>query len=623
MPVRGRGGIIESRKDGSLKRFYLSLLADAALDQKVEVFSSVTMGRSHGNDMAFTGDEYSIVSARHALVALKGASLWLRDLDSTNGTFVGKTRVTERELLGGEIIMLGPDGPAMRVEVADVPDPDPGSLTLPGGPRETTTMMASELGLFARQPHQAGNRSLILEMAKRLRGTNSPQEVMHGLMRDPERLARLLQGGVKPERVADWLGGIGSRFARSRKRILWIGGTLGGIALVGLSVLGWQNFSYRQKLKRQGDLLAQIHELEKGLDAPAKAGEDSPERAHAVHQLLDAEKQLFQLREKLKLPDRASTYRDPLGADVHRVFEELGKKGFIVPESFIKTVREQIGYFTAPGNRATLARCFARKARFETVIRQELLKRNLPPDFLYIAMQESLLDTTAQSANDARGLWQLVPETAREFDLDVPEDWKALPPARDERTRPRASTRAAASYLHTLYSEFGDAALAMAAYNAGAGKMRKTLRRIEDPVNDRDFWYIYRMGYMAAETREYVPKIMAMILIDRNRPKFGFHPAPKSAPRATANQIAAKSTGTKPGAAPAASAGTKSPGLPVAAKPVGTAKESVKTQSQKTRPANAQVQKAQPRKAEASKAKSAKAVPSPSAAAKPGVLVPR
>jgi pSer/pThr/pTyr-binding forkhead associated (FHA) protein/soluble lytic murein transglycosylase-like protein len=520
--------MIKSRKDGSLKRFFLTVLDGAPLARKVEVFASVTLGRSHGNDLAFTGDEHGIVSARHALVALKGSSLWLRDLDSTNGTFVGKTRVTERELLGGEIIMLGPDGPAMRVEVIDVPEEPHGSETLLAKGRETTTMMASELGLLARQAvRRDGNRSLILEMARRLRSTNSPQEVMQGLLRDPERLARLLQGGVMPERVADWLGGIGTRFARSRRRILWIGGTLGGFALAAVSILGWQNYSYRQKLKRQGDLLAQIHELEKGLDAPAAAGEDSPARARAVHQLLAAEKQLFQLREKLKLPDRAPTYRDPLGAQVHQVLEELGKRAFIVPESFIKTVQEQIDYFTAPGNRSTLARCFARKPRYEALIRQELRKKNLPADFLYIAMQESLLDTAAESGNDARGLWQMVPETAREFDLKVPDDWQAEPAALDERTRPRASTRAAADYLHTLYSEFGDAALAMAAYNAGASKLRKTLRRIDDPVNDRDFWYIYRMGYMSQETREYVPKIIAKILIDRNREKYGFPPEEK------------------------------------------------------------------------------------------------
>ncbi|MDB5051162.1 MAG: Lytic transglycosylase catalytic [Fibrobacteres bacterium] len=506
-----------------MKRFFLEVLNGSAGGAKLEVVSSVTLGRSHANDLAFTGDEAGIVSGRHALVALKSQTLWLRDLDSTNGTFVGKVRVSERELLGGEIIMLGPDGPAMRVEVADVAESAAGADTLLAKSRQTTSMSAAEVGLLAAKKKGNGNKSLILEMARRLRSSNSPQEVMQGMMRDPERLARLLQGGVNPERVAGWLGGIGSTSARSRKRILWIAGVSGTAALIALSVLGWQNFSYRAKIRKQGDLLGQIHVLEQGLDGFAGGGDEkSADRARLVHQLLSAEKQLFQIREKLKLPDRVPTYRDPLGGDVHQLLEELGKKGFIVPESFIKSVQEQIDYFTKPGNRATLSRCFVRKPRFERLIHQELERMKLPPDFLYIAMQESLLDSAAQSGNDARGLWQMVPETAREFDLKVPEDWKTQNPQKDERTRPRASTRAAAKYLHMLYSEFGDAALAMAAYNAGAGKMRKTLRRIEDPVNDRDFWYIYRMGMMSPETREYVPKIIAMILIDRNRAKYGF-----------------------------------------------------------------------------------------------------
>ncbi len=506
-----------------MKRFFLEVLDASAGGAKVEIRSSVTLGRHIGNDLAFTGEDAGIVSARHALVALKNRTLWLRDLDSTNGTFVGKVRVTERELLGGEIISLGPDGPALRVAVAEGEEPAGGSCDRPNG-RETTSMSAAEVGLLSRQAgYGGGNKSLILEMARRLRGGNGQQEVMQGLLRDPERLARLLQGGVMPERVADWLGGIGSAFARSRKRILWMGGLLGTAAFAALSVLAWQNLSYRAKIRKQGDLLGQIHALEQGLDGFAGTGDEkAAEKARLVHKLLAAEKQLLQLREKLNAPDRAATYSEPLGADVHQVLEELGKKGFMVPESFIGSVREQIDYFVKPGNRATLERCFARKPRFEKLIRQELERMKLPADFLYIAMQESLLDSAAQSGNDARGLWQMVPETAREFDLKVPDDWKTLPLRQDERTRPRPATRAAARYLHTLYSEFGDAALSMAAYNAGSGKMRKTLRRIEDPINDRDFWYIYRMGFMSPETREYVPKIIAMILIDRNRGKYGF-----------------------------------------------------------------------------------------------------
>lgn len=505
-----------------MKRFFLEVLNGPAGGEKVEVSSSITLGRGHGNDLAFTGEDAGIVSARHALVALKSRTLWLRDLDSTNGTFVGKVRVTERELLGGEIIMLGPDGPAMRVEVAEVEDAAAVPAHLRDKGRETTTMAVPDLGLLGKKGG-TGNMSLILEMARRLRGSGNPQEVMQGLMQDPERLSRLLKGGVMPERVADWLGSIGSRLTRSRKRLLWIGGVGGAAAFIALAALGWQNFSYRAKLKKQGNLLGQIHALEQDLDGLSAAGDGKAgDRTRLVHELLSAEKQLFQIREKIKLTDRASTYRTPLGGEVHQVLEELGKKGFIVPESFIKSVEEEIDGFTKPGSRATLQRCFARKPRFERLIRRELARSKLPSDFLYIAMQESLFDSAAQSGNDARGLWQMVPETAREFDLAVPEDWKTQPPHLDERTRPLPATRAAAAYLHMLYSEFGDAALAMAAYNAGAGKMRKTLRRIEDPVNDRDFWYIYRMGMMSPETREYVPKIIAMILIDRNRERYGF-----------------------------------------------------------------------------------------------------
>ncbi len=484
--------------------------------------ASITLGRSHGNDLSFLGDDAGIVSARHALVALKGHTLWLRDLDSKNGTFVGKVRVTERELLGGEVISLGPMGPAMRVTVMDaLGESLDGTETLTIKGRDTTAMPIPELGLLAGT--HGGNQGRIREMARRLRSTDGPHQVMQGLLRDPERLARLLKGGIMPERMGGWLGGIGSGISSSRKRILWAGIVLGSIAFCLLSVLGFQNFSYRAKIKKQGNLLSQIHELEKNLEAiPGSSSSQAPLRGKLVHQLLDAEHQLFQIREKLKLPDRAPAYRLPLGNDVHQVLAELGKRGFIIPESFILAVQNQIDILSKPENRATLQKCFARKPKYETLIRQELARLKLPEEFFYLAMQESLLDSAALSGNDARGLWQLVPETARQFDLKVPDDWETRPAFEDERTRPRASTRAAAKYLHLLYSEFGDAALAMAAYNAGGNKLRKVLRQIEDPVNDRDFWYLYRMNVMPEETNQYVPRIIAMILIDQNRTKYGF-----------------------------------------------------------------------------------------------------
>ncbi|MEO7426171.1 MAG: lytic transglycosylase domain-containing protein [Fibrobacteria bacterium] len=304
---------------------------------------------------------------------------------------------------------------------------------------------------------------------------------------------------------------------------------VGTLALIAVSVPDWLPFRYPAKLRKQTALLEQVRALEKDLDAFPGGEEKLPEKEDLVRRLLAAETQLLRLRKRLEPSDRTEVYREPLGAEVHQVVSELGKRDFIVPESFVASVRDEIAAFVEPDNRGTLERCFARKPRFEKLIHQELDRMKLPPDFLYIAMQESLLDSGAQSGNDARGLWQMVPETARNVGLRVPEDWKTAPPEQDERTRPKPATRAAAKYLRALYSDFGDAALCLTAYNAGEGKLRKTLRRIEDQDSHRDYWYIYRMGMMSPETREYVPKIIAMILIDRNRPRYGFTPD-KAAP---------------------------------------------------------------------------------------------
>ena len=62
----------------------------------------------------------------------------------------------------------------------------------------------------------------------------------------------------------------------------------------------------------------------------------------------------------------------------------------------------------------------------------------------------------------------------------------------------------------------------MAAYNAGEGRVMGALRKIEDPMRNRDFWYIYRMGYLAEETNEYIPRVIAFIIISEHPQVYGF-----------------------------------------------------------------------------------------------------
>lgn len=133
-------------------------------------------------------------------------------------------------------------------------------------------------------------------------------------------------------------------------------------------------------------------------------------------------------------------------------------------------------------------------------------------------MIESGFNPKALSHAGARGLWQFMPHTARKYGLKVDA-------VSDERIDPPKATYAAAEYLKDLIGIFGAKSsimLVMAAYNAGEKRVMDALRKIEDPIRDRDFWYIYKMGYLAEETNEYIPRILALMIIDNNREYFGF-----------------------------------------------------------------------------------------------------
>ena len=153
----------------------------------------------------------------------------------------------------------------------------------------------------------------------------------------------------------------------------------------------------------------------------------------------------------------------------------------------------------------------ARSARYRPFIEAELAKAGLPRDLVFLAMIESGFNPSAYSCADAAGLWQFIEETGRRYGLQV-STWV------DERRQPEKATRAAIKYLSKLYREFDDWYLAVAAYNAGE-------RRIENAISNhgtRDFWEIAATDGIFLETKRYVPKLIAAIIIGRNPEKYGF-----------------------------------------------------------------------------------------------------
>ena len=124
-----------------------------------------------------------------------------------------------------------------------------------------------------------------------------------------------------------------------------------------------------------------------------------------------------------------------------------------------------------------------------------LAAEDVPAELLAVGWVESRFDPQAVSPKGARGVWQLMPETARRYGLEVSR-------GRDDRTDPARSTRAAARHLADLYAQFGDWLLALAAYNAGGERVEAALAR----AGSRDFWQARR--WLPRETQEYVPAVL-------------------------------------------------------------------------------------------------------------------
>ncbi|MHB8790541.1 MAG: lytic transglycosylase domain-containing protein [Desulfobulbaceae bacterium] len=153
----------------------------------------------------------------------------------------------------------------------------------------------------------------------------------------------------------------------------------------------------------------------------------------------------------------------------------------------------------------------ARSGRYIPMIEAELEAAGLPLDLAYLSMIESGFSQTATSKAKAVGLWQFMSPTGRDYGLEIT---KYI----DERRDDKKSTRAAVAFLSDLYEEFGDWFLAVAAYNGGPGRLRNAIKKSKS----KDFWKIAQADILPLETKRYVPKLIAAIIIAKEPEVYGF-----------------------------------------------------------------------------------------------------
>ncbi len=169
-----------------------------------------------------------------------------------------------------------------------------------------------------------------------------------------------------------------------------------------------------------------------------------------------------------------------------------------------------ISYFTnSKTGHATLVHSLERAGKYRAMIQKVLAEQNVPQDLIYLAVAESGFQPQALNPHSgAGGMWQFMPFTG--YGL-VRNGWV------DERFDPEKSSEAYARYIKSLHDQFGDWYLAMAAYNWGPGYVQRAVER----TGYADFWELYRRNVLPQETKNYVPGIIAAIIMAKNPQKYG------------------------------------------------------------------------------------------------------
>jgi len=474
-------------EEGSKKKLkiWLMALTGPEAGTRYQIKGKVwRIGRDPSSDLVPGGRSAAAVSSKHLVITQEGRSFRLRDLNSTNGTYVNDQRVEDATLEDRALIALGPSGPRFQFVVEEVStDSEKTAIQ----PRRIVLNRDAE-----RRKRKAEQHDAIIENAV-----------------ERARAARDMGKGGQTSIIMREV--ILEMIRRSRRNL-----KIAVVTLLFLLLLGgsWSWLTIGGLRTQKTAIDGQINRIEAAL-----AAADEPEEIDALIKDLEnyqseargIQKNLFY---KLGVHDREDDF---INGEIKAILVELGTDAYSFPPEFTKLVRKYIGQYQNR-DRRNMERALITSRKELELMRSVLAKNHLPPDLAYMVLVETGFKFNSRSQKGAVGPWQMRVRTARAYGLKIGDGV-------DERLDPEKSTQAASSYLRSLIADFGignSAMLALAAYNLGPTRVRAIIRKVENPIKQRNFWYLYRTRALPPETREYVPKVIAAIIVGRNPERFNF-----------------------------------------------------------------------------------------------------
>jgi len=457
------------------------------------------------------------VSRAHAEVVFENGQWWVRDLNSSNGIFVGGQRVQTAAVGQSIIVRLGIAGPVVFLGVQPKPAEPKPPAPKPPAPKPPEPNLPEP-----KPPEQKRSEQKI--------PTASEANMAHYRERYFGNLAPGEPVGEHTAMVRMVFQQVQTKQKRKYGKIMAILGlavfAAGGYAL-------YLHLQVRKQTAMAQDLFYAIKAMDLDianvenlvLDSNSKQGREEIRKYQSRR--TEMLKSYDQFLSSLHVYNTKMTEQRRLILRIARIF---GECELAMPPEFATEIENYIKKWQSSGRLAKAIRT-AQDNGYTAKISEELLAQDLPPEFFYLALQESDFDQYISGPMTrkgiAKGMWQFIPETAVKYGLHVGPlvDFRRPDPG-DDRHHYDRETKAAARYLKDLYSTDAQASgfLVMACYNWGEDQILPLVRSMPANPKERNFWQLLskHRAKIPQETYDYVFYIASAAVIGENPRLFGF-----------------------------------------------------------------------------------------------------
>jgi hypothetical protein len=435
--------------------------------------NTITLGRDASCDIRLSDEA---VSRAHVKIYPEAGQWHIVDLDSANGTLLDRVPIRQAILPRQSTLQLGSAGPTLWIEA-------------PGAEVGASVEEIAEHYFGDRSDHEVGHRTMVVRRAYR-------------------------------------------RIEKTQQR-RYRGMIAGAVGLLVLSIgIGIYQYIMLQKSRQMAmDIFYNMKAVQVQVARVAELVHESGDTARLAavdarrEELRAMEAQYDQFLDELGVLGPELSEEDRVILRVARMFGECELN---MPEGFTREIKNYIAKWKTT-DRLKTALQRLHEHDLGPTISAAMLKNYLPPQFLYLALQESGFDAHAVGPETRfgipKGMWQFIPATARRYGLRT-GPLVELPrhDPMDDRFEPVRATEAAARYLRDIYNRDAQASglLVIASYNWGPTNILKRIREMPDNPRERNFWQLLKRHEIPRETYDYVFYIVSAIVIGEDPALFGF-----------------------------------------------------------------------------------------------------